>query len=225
MFLSKKNKYQASLAGFTLIEVLVTLVIFSIGLLAIYNLSLANLNSTRDNFRRTLAVNLGREAIELIRNQRDNNWLAIGANQDCDAFDVSPDSFAICTWDYRLTDNFVTVSYERLKPQALVCADFDDCLTLNESNIYWYKQADGQHYTHTATNAINLDLKRVVGLQAICRDVNTNLVNGLEDISVDATCNNPTDTKIGVQVTVRLQWYFLGKIRSLDMVEKIYNWR
>lgn len=218
--------------GFTIIEVLVTLLVFAIGLVAIYTLSEANLNSARNNFRKTLATNLGREAIELIRNRRDSNWLAIEANQDCDESDISE----ICTWDYGLKNNYVAVSFEELEPVDLNCNNFDECLGLRGSEIFVHNEPATEttpavfYYKHDPVDATGLidiytGINRVVRLQAICRDTAKDLgeVGGAESISNLSECL--TGTKIGVQVTVRLQWYSLNKKQSLDIVEKIYNWR
>lgn len=224
----KKNQTDTQV-GFTLIEVLVTLVVFAVGLVAIYTLSEANINATRNNFRRTLAANLGREAIELIRNRRDSNWLAIDNNQDCD----TEDTLALCTWDYGLKSNFVVVSYEKNVPEALtICASFDDCLALGETSLYAHDYLGEQYYNHIGWSesdpAIDRGIKRVVRLQAICRNVNFDLSdinNGQESISNSSECLVGGTTKIGLQVTARLQWYYINKLYSIDIVEKIYNWR
>ncbi len=212
-------------SGFTIIEVLVTLLVFAIGLVAIYTLSESNLNSVRNNFRKTLAANLGREAIEIIRNQRDNNWLAIEANTDCDTTDT-PD---ICLWDNGLKADYVAVSFNEAQPVVLSCASFDECLALRESKVYVHQDSEKYYVSNLLSpqDTIDVDtgISRVVRLQAICRDETKNLnnVGGQESISNLFECLS--GSKIGVQATVRLQWYSLNKKQSLDIVEKIYNWR
>ena len=211
--------------GFTIIEVLVTLLVFSIGLVAIYTLSESNLHSVRNNFRNTLAANLGREAIELIRNQRDSNWLAIEANADCDP----SDALAICTWDNGLKANYVSVSFSEPEPVVLACASFDQCLSLRESRIYVHHDIEKYYVSNLLDpqdpEDVYTSMNRVVRLQAICRDLSKDLneFGGEESIANLAECLS--GTKIGVQATVRLEWYSLNKKKSLDIVEKIYNWR
>lgn len=219
MFIRQKKIINQS--GFTLVETLITLVVFSVGLLAIYTLSITNLNATRDNYRRTLSANLAREAVELIRNQRDSNWLAIDANEDCG--DPSYDSFPICTWDYGLTSDYAIVSFENQEPTSLACSSFEDCLALEESNIYFYNNGGEQHYTHVSGAAKNTGIKRVVRLQAICRDTSTDLAQSSESLVDTADCD--IGTKIGVLATVRAQWNLLGRNQFIDIAEKIYNWR
>lgn len=210
--------------GFTLIEVLLTLVVFSVGLVAIYTLSVSNLNVTRDNFQRTLAANLGREAIELVRNQRDSNWLAIEANADCDASDAYP----ICTWDYALTAPFVTVAHNQSSPTDIsgLCLSLDDCLALSESKLYLHNDllSGIVYYDHDSTNARMTDINRAIALQPICRDTTKSLLASADIVPAGLLCDPGTE-KIGVQVSARVQWYFLGQKRSLDLVERIYNWR
>lgn len=211
-------------SGFTIIEVLVTLLVFAIGVVAIYTLSEANLNSVRNNFRKTLAVNLGREAIELIRNQRDSNWLAIEANADCDTSDASD----ICLWDNGLKADYYTVSFNEPQPVVLSCTSLDQCLSLVESRIY-YKSVDKKYVSNISSQQypidVDINMFRAVRLQAICRDMTKNLndVGGQESISNLSECLS--GTKIGIQATARLQWYYLNQKQSLDVVEKIYNWR
>ena len=212
-------------SGFTIIEVLVTLLVFAIGLVAIYTLSESNLNSVRNNFRKTLAANLGREAIELIRNQRDSNWLAIEANADCDTSDAS----VICIWDNGLKADYVTVSFNEPQPIVLSCASFDECLAMRESRVYVHQDSEKYYVSNLLSPQDQIDvytsINRVVRLQAICRDIGKDLndAGGQETISNLSECLS--GTKVGIQATVRLQWYSLNKKQSLDIVEKIYNWR
>lgn len=60
--------------GFSLIEVAVSIAIITIGLISIITLFSANLRSEIQNKNRLIAVYLANESIEVIRQQRDNNW-------------------------------------------------------------------------------------------------------------------------------------------------------
>jgi prepilin-type N-terminal cleavage/methylation domain-containing protein len=68
---------QRAQGGFTLIEVLIAILIFSLGLIAAFTLiSTATALSTRSK-QEIIATNLLREQIEIIKNIRDTNFLAL----------------------------------------------------------------------------------------------------------------------------------------------------
>ena len=94
--MKKKNKN-----GFTLIEVLIALGVFSVAVLAAFALAMSNLRIAQENYDRVLSSNLAREGIELVRNIRDSNWLKIDANYDCDN---SSNGLQFCAWDEGLAD-------------------------------------------------------------------------------------------------------------------------
>ncbi len=61
-------------SGFSIIEVLVGIFVFSLGLVSIYALLAASLSINERNKNSIIASNLAREQIELIRNIRDTNY-------------------------------------------------------------------------------------------------------------------------------------------------------
>lgn len=81
---------QRAQGGFTLIEVLMAILIFSLGLIAAFTLiSTATALSTRSK-QEIIATNLLREQIEIVKNIRDTNFLALrnytsltGVNGSC----------------------------------------------------------------------------------------------------------------------------------------------
>lgn len=62
--------------GQGLLETIVAIGVMMTGLISVMSLVVSNLNSEREAATRYQAVNLAREAIELVRNTRDSNWLA-----------------------------------------------------------------------------------------------------------------------------------------------------
>lgn len=62
---------------FTVVELMVWILIFTIWWLSAYLLVYSALNSSRHSKNEIIAANLARENIELIRNNRNNNWLQI----------------------------------------------------------------------------------------------------------------------------------------------------
>jgi prepilin-type N-terminal cleavage/methylation domain-containing protein len=73
----KLRTYPHAKGGFTLIEILIAILIFSLGLIAAFTLiSTATALSTRSK-QEIIATNLLREQIEIIKNIRDTNFLAL----------------------------------------------------------------------------------------------------------------------------------------------------
>lgn len=72
-------------AGFTLVEIIVMLAILTIGVLGTLAVATLAVNTSEDNERRTVATNLAREGVELVRAVRDSNWAAEseGSGADC----------------------------------------------------------------------------------------------------------------------------------------------
>jgi prepilin-type N-terminal cleavage/methylation domain-containing protein len=72
------NKYpktkSLSQAGFTVVEVIVALAVFSIGILATLSMANFGLQASSSNERTVTGLNLAREGVEAVRNIRDSNW-------------------------------------------------------------------------------------------------------------------------------------------------------
>jgi len=65
--------------GFSIIEVLVGIFIFSLGLVSVFMLLSSSLNLNELNKNRIIASNLAREQLEHIRNIRDTNYQTLHA--------------------------------------------------------------------------------------------------------------------------------------------------
>ncbi len=63
------------LAGFTILEIIVVIFIISLGLIGILALAIQNIKVTNLNKNKLIASQLAQEGLELVRNQRDKNWL------------------------------------------------------------------------------------------------------------------------------------------------------
>lgn len=62
--------------GFTLLEVLVSIVIITVGLAAALSLITVTISSAAISRDRLIAANLAQENLEVLRNIRDSNWLS-----------------------------------------------------------------------------------------------------------------------------------------------------
>lgn len=216
-----ENKKQ----GFTLLEMLIALSVISVGVMAAFTLSTANLNTARANGQRILAANLAREGVEFIRNVRDSNWLKIQANFDCDG---SAAGTQPCTWDEYLDQTTSTISYDNT-----IVAPLDDMpVGVNDAReCFGYtgcalteKFEDGRYhnYKQAGDSGALTNIARVVVLKAICLnngDINSRVIAGGVDCPDDHT------DKIGLQVTSQVFWRDFSKDHTLEVVEELYNWR
>ena len=71
----RKRKELKNKKGFTLVELIITLGVFSAGIMSAFTLALAGLNTSKDNYARIQAANLAREGLELVRNERKTLWI------------------------------------------------------------------------------------------------------------------------------------------------------
>jgi prepilin-type N-terminal cleavage/methylation domain-containing protein len=61
-------------AGFTLIELVISVTILVIGVLAVFSLAIFTINLNQENMTKIQALELAREGLEMVRNIRDSNW-------------------------------------------------------------------------------------------------------------------------------------------------------
>ncbi|KKP90753.1 MAG: hypothetical protein UR94_C0023G0003 [Parcubacteria group bacterium GW2011_GWA2_36_10] len=201
-------------AGFTLLEMLIALSVISVGVMAAFTLSTANLNTAKANYSRVLAANLAREGLEAVRNIRDTNWLKIQANADCGA--------TLCTWDNNLDQGTSTISYDSGDDLGTLIntSDISACFA-DKSCILKIKNDTGYNiYTHSGGDETNI--ARLIILKAICRDSDDTLA--IQNSS-DENCGATFEEKVGLQVTSQVYWQDFNKSHTLEAVEELYNWR
>jgi len=95
----QKQKCRTS-AGFTLIEVLVALVVITVGMLGVAVLFVEGLQMNRTSLYRTTAVALAADMAERIRSNQNAVYEGIGpgANGNCAAVACTPDQLADDDW-------------------------------------------------------------------------------------------------------------------------------
>jgi len=198
--------------GFTLVELIIALGVFSAGIMAAFTLALAGLKTSKENYARIQSANLAREGIELIRNARDTNWVKIDANEDCD---TGTEEIDLCSWNnglssgYYYTDFVYTIaeveesSLENISSCA-VCAIYFEDMHVNADNRSFF--------TMTPTGYLPTNMKRLIEIKNICED---------ESITM-GTCSEEI---IGLEVISRVYWELLSKEHYVDVKEKLYNWK
>jgi Tfp pilus assembly protein PilV len=68
------GKIKSNIAGFSLLETVVVLMIMAVGLVSIINLTVDSLRAQTLNRNTLIAYQLAQEGLDLIRNVRDTNW-------------------------------------------------------------------------------------------------------------------------------------------------------
>ncbi|MEK7203409.1 MAG: prepilin-type N-terminal cleavage/methylation domain-containing protein [Patescibacteria group bacterium] len=111
--------------GFTIIELMVCILIITIGLIGVLSLVVLNIQAQSINKNALIASQLAQEGVELVRNARDNNWLR---NIYWKTNVVNDGTYTI---DYLATIN-------------------QDVNSISESDAKLYLDEDG-YYTHTVT--------------------------------------------------------------------------
>lgn len=224
------SKYESS-GGYTLIELVAAIAVFTIGILGSLGLAVSNYNDSQDNLDRITAINLAREGIELVRNIRDSNWLKIDANDsaNCGGND--------CTWNYgldTLLSSYAVVDYTYDVDNGVSflpnCNDsIENCASgyiTNNDLTELYLNPYSYYYHNTTTPAVNDKTKfsRVIKFNRICFDpgpggyLETTLAGMLSACA-------PGETQIGLEVISHVQWDDYGETKYVQLADKIYNWR
>ena len=101
-------------AGFTIIEMVISIFILSVAVIALFGTFSIMVILSSEAEDRLIATYLAQEGIEIIRNIRDNNWLASAADSEGVAWDQGLGacySAAGCEVDYRATGFGVNPAY------------------------------------------------------------------------------------------------------------------
>ncbi len=214
--IEKLMKSHDGQTGFTLVELVIALSVFTVGIMATFTLSLANVNTADENYQDILAANLAREGIELVRNIRDTNWLRMEANDDCD---LNTPGTQICSWNHGLDWGISKVQYNS-SALAEVTGNIPDCYNNNTCRLY---RTANNFYTHdqTAPNSAT-NLARVIYLTALCMDYDN---TGAIIVSDGLACSQPSERFIGLEVISRVRWYRGNHNRDYTVVDRIYNWQ
>ena len=209
--------------GFTLLEGIIAITVISIGMTGALSLALSNLSSSEGNENRIIAANLAREGIELVRNQRDTNWLKIDLNQSV-SWDTLVSSsgqpvgpfFTPIIDPLTMTHSWSKITTSNLSSIGGTC-EGQDCITACDVACQVYYDATNRVYGVSDTsNPVNF--QRLLTVQDICYDDpgNSESIVGLGD-----SCVN---TKVGMLVTSIVRY---DQRHRLDVVvkERLYNWR
>ncbi len=225
----KKNQ-----TGFTLVELIIAIAVFSIGIMAAFTLALGNWRTDKENYNRVMAGDLAREGIELVRYIRDSNWLRIDNNETCD------EPGFVCKWDSYMNDQ----DFQRLfiDYESFYLADpfkfFDGgcggtieqcvetCDNMNKRCVLQYDPEavpEDRIFYHDLIATDHLTIfKRVIDLEAICFD---GITEEVADGEINCDDSYPGYEKIGLRVSSIVGWNSFGSDKNVKATEYLYNWR
>lgn len=99
--LKAKKKVVVAKGGFTLIETLVAVVIFSMTMVSLMTIASQGLKSARNSKESLMAQYFAQEGVEFVRNMRDASFLSLsGIDSWTDVFGTCLDSATPCAVDY-----------------------------------------------------------------------------------------------------------------------------
>ncbi|NCD06918.1 MAG: prepilin-type N-terminal cleavage/methylation domain-containing protein [Spirochaetia bacterium] len=122
--------------GFSLIEVMVVIVILSLGMMSVASLIQQSLRVKNISRSHLAAQELAQEGLELIRRVRDNNFIQAGFQGDTPS------------WDYNITPGTYKMAFDMDTPQTIATLD-DGKLYKIDSGEYagFYAYPSGERET------------------------------------------------------------------------------
>lgn len=195
--------------GLTFIEALVALAVLITAIISVLTLATYNLNIATASENRLKAANFAREAIEVIRQIRDSNWLA--GNPDIPWYSGildDPDNYRLITKFDPATNSWSTTDQT---------VGINDCA---ECTIY-FDDSTGV-YSHNPGGA-QTPFKRLVTINEICWQQ-----GGGGEITKAAGqhCSDlPGNDLIGYQLKVEVSWHDNNRDHLLNIIDRLYDWR
>ncbi|MHB8831368.1 MAG: type IV pilus modification PilV family protein [Patescibacteria group bacterium] len=197
--------------GQSLVEMLIVLFVISVGLYAAVTMIFFNVNLQEQDADQTIAMNLAREALELVQNQRDSNWLS-SSQFDAGMLDQPGDCTAAPAWDgTNVPDPFFDFT-----PNAIA-----------QARIYKSTKSASLGMFTNVVSTSTTDFYRLLTFAPICQDVN----DATKKAAADGLCacpptGLPAYTKqVGLRAKVDMQWYRKSRPLKLTIFSDFYDWR
>lgn len=190
-------------------EVIVAFGIMILGIVSILILTSYNLTSADYGEKRLIASNLAREALEVVRNVRDSNWLA-GNAWDAGLPINQTES------DYRQIVNFTETATSGSYALEGVEQDLETC---SACKLY----VANTIFSHLDTGT-DSGFRRQVKFQDICDD--DPIHNDDEYVVKLITENCGINPRVGFVLTSRVIWYAPnGDKKEVSIQDRIFDWR
>jgi len=184
--------------GQTIVEVLIALFVISVGLYGAMSLMISNDFLQSQNKKNLVMMNLAREALEIVQNKRDSNWLA-NANFAQGILD-GPNCTAVTDWDGGSYPSF-DFSVNDLENARLK-------INHSESTIIEHR------------NGTDISYYRLLTFSAICQNK-----NDVTDKVFSSDCSCPSNYKVvGVRSKVDVGYKDNGW-KKITIYSDLYDWR
>jgi len=159
--------------AFSFVEVMISVFLLSVGMIAIITLMSGNLRDSLDSRNQVIAAGLAQEGIELVKNVRDTNWLVHKTNPVVHSFDGFPNtaSGTNCTIDYTL-----------IGLGALNCNPASNILKIDNNSFY----------NHTGVTDTRFQRKLVISDSVADKNVISMVIWGGSFPPDFSTCNTST---------------------------------
>lgn len=202
------QKYQQ---GQGLLEAVVATAIIVGGISGVIALAGNQLRASNITTQQVVAVNLAREGVELVKNIRDSNWLEYqhvsngwrtGLNGIANDFDGV---FAYSSTTKKWSIDFAIDDWD--EPETTLYRDAQS--SSPTYGMYQENLPAGANFSATP-------YRRMVFLKQIC-------ANDVNDFRASGTC--PTNSHVGYRVLVEVQWDDQTGTRSIQVEERMYNWK
>lgn len=205
------RKFKRKVKGESILEVVMALAIVSVVLIGAYSSLSTSISTNVSTGKRIIALNLAREGIEAVRNNRDTNWLSFfGSRRDnWDCYNSSggscTDSFST-TEEYFITDFFNSPLLKKISPAAIL--DIENTSTGYADFLLKKNVLENNRYEHTAGD--DSVFYRQVAVQ---KESNTKCT------SVGA--NNCTEERL--KAVVRVQWKEENGFQEFKLETYLYD--
>lgn len=208
--------------GQGLLELIVAIGVITVGLFSVWNLFISNFNGEQEAGARILSINLAREGIEIVKNIRDSNWLAIENNDSCSYNGVVYDP---CYWDSGLTGDGNGIIQNIFSENVAIDYSAADVITDASTAIY-IDPVTGL-YSHDNSGELTT-YHRLIELKNICcddLDGDLQCDNLAVDFTVKTTACLAAELKVGIDVKSTITWMLAGENRDISVQERIFNWK
>ena len=189
--------------GQSILEVIIAIGVITTGLVGALSLATANISSAKENESRVVAYNLAREALEIVRNIRDSNWLTEAdwnyGLRSHDSYEAGKDYTAVSIFDWQ-------------SEQWLL--DFrPDFLGQAATELYY----NGELILQPTDGARAINFYRLITMWPDCQ-------NGSVIVEEGLACeqNNP---QVGLKAVAEVLWHHRDEENSVSLQEDIFDWK
>lgn len=211
--------------GFTLVETIIASAVIVFGVLGILSLSTTSIVVTQVTEAEFMASLFAREGIETVRAIRDSNWL----KYDTDSTTAWNATLASGTDYTAILQDPVNASFLDFSTDALD----DECVgassvTYTCASLWFnpetqtYYQTNSTAFDPRASTAQATAYRRMITLNPICRDTSTESSESI--VSSGSTCSG-SETQVGIDVIVRVQYPSKGTPSIYILEEHLYDWK